>query len=61
MTEEPTKYELMVVLYQEKTSRCPDGFDEESCMVGNGMNVIRWLLHHDNSLKEFKLIKKEKR
>lgn len=53
-----SEYELMIIIHQEISSRCPDGIDEESCTVGSGTRIIKWLLQNDIDLKGYKLVKK---
>ncbi len=54
------EYELMKKIEETVTYVRPDGFDEESQMVGNAKDVILWLLKNDSSVKHLSLSKKFK-
>lgn len=54
------KYELMKYIDVEKSSRHPDGFDEDSETIGNAKEIIMYLLRHDESVSNFKLKRKDK-
>jgi len=53
------EYELMKILKCEVCSRFPDGIDEETETVGSAKSIIKYLLKNDESVSEFKLVKKK--
>lgn len=56
-----TEYELMVILKTAASYSRPDGIDSEPAMLGDARGVIRYLLKRDSSVKDYKLVKRQKR
>lgn len=55
------KYELMYIIKQKVSDRYPNGIDTETAKTGDAIGVIRYLLKHDSSVKDYKLMKRQKR
>jgi len=53
-------YELMKFHFHNSSYVRPDRIDSESEMTGNAKDVIKYLLKHDSTVKDYKLIKKVK-
>ena len=55
------EYELMTFITQTIDLKYPDGIDSEPLMVGDAISVIRYLLRDDSNVKNYKLVKKDKK
>lgn len=60
MSDNP-EYELMCVIKEEISDKYPNGIDSDSVALGNALGVIRYLLKHDETVKGWKLVKKQKK